>query len=515
MQFSVIHPTARVTPNFDNPWWKAADSAISGADNPRDLEYVLVVHHSRAQDFWEHLQGWLACEVGRFQIVINRDRDCLVDQCNAGMLAAQGEIQCWNQDDMRYPPHWDIEVSKLIPDTSELICIQARTDGGRRDLLTLPAICTDALAQKIGMLSPDYDGMFSDDEWSIKAWKFGRVLQSPMYFEHKHFTRETAVKDSIYALENREEAYKIGWEVFQKREALGFPRVPYPGETPENAPQFAAPQYPLLAMCIPGNEFSGAWFDAFMALGGELRDQGYLVKRFRSYYSNVYNTRIDLATKVLEDAKISGDRPKYVLWIDSDNVVMPQHLAGLLKFLSHYPQVDAVAGWCWIKKDHGWTTSVGDFWTEDGVHLCAFNADALFAGETDEQKFAPKKIEHTGFPLFLMRFEALEKLGPYAFRPLTKADLPAYFDGDLPDQEVADHWFCGEDTSWCLQAKKAGLTIVVDPGCPVGHLKLQLQAPITKQFTDATPVVEQERSEAINGKAVDGPPELDRVMSMI
>ena len=266
MKFSVIHPTARVTPDFDNPWWKAADSAISGADNPRDLEYILVVHHSRAQDFWEHLQGWLACEVGRFQIVINWDRDCLVDQCNAGMLAAQGEIQCWNQDDMRYPPHWDAEVSKLIPDTSKLVCIQSLANGARKDLLTLPTICTAVLVRKIGALSPDYDGMFSDDEWSIKARALGVVVQSTLYFEHLHPADGKGKVDSVHAMENRDEAYRIGSDTFNRRRALGFPRVPLPGETVSEP----AESLPLIAVCVPGYDFTFPWLEHFFALGSAL-----------------------------------------------------------------------------------------------------------------------------------------------------------------------------------------------------------------------------------------------------
>jgi hypothetical protein len=509
------------------------------------VEYIVAVHHSRLRAFWasfsqesypdapcimsESFEPGLP-ECGRFQVVTNYGRDCLVDQCNAAQLASTGEIIVGNQDDMRFPEHWDTEILKLLPDTSIPMCVQAHTDGGRRDLLTIPTIATRVLVEQIGMLSTDYESMFSDDEWSIKAWKMGGVIPSKLYFQHLHPTNGTAKIDSIYEIENRPEAYNAGWETFQRRKALGFPRVPFPGENPATVPVPVQAEYPILAMCIPGDNFSGAWLDSFLAMGMELREAGYVVKRFRAYQSNVYQTRINLTERVIEDAKISGEAPKYVLWIDHDNTAAPGQLAGLLKFLEAYPQVDAVAGWCWIKKQVGWTTSVGDFWAEDGVHLTAFNLDGLLAGQTPLEKFAPKEIEHTGFPFFLMRYDALERLGPYAFRPLTKADLPAYFDGMAlpscpncdkhpnahPDsacgichglgvverKPVADHWFCGEDSAWCLQAKKAGMTIVVDPGCKVGHLKLQLQEPITAKFTDETPVAEIERSSAINGAPV-------------
>lgn len=543
MKFSIIHPTARVTPDFAHPWWLAEIAAYNHCDSPRDVEYVIVVHHSRVLNFWAgkldvplppgiHSNGW-----GRFVVVTNFGRDCLVDQCNAAQLASRGEIIVGNQDDMRFPEHWDTEIAKLIPDTSLPLCVQAHTDGGRKDLLTIPTIATRVLVEQIGMLSTDYESMFSDDEWSIKAWKMGGVIPSRLYFQHLHPTNGTAKIDSVYELENRPEAYNAGWETFQRRKDLGFPRIPFPGETPATLPAIAQAEYPTLAMCIPGDNFSGAWLDAFLAMGMELKEAGYIVKRFRGYQSNVYQTRISLAERVIEDAKISGEAPKYVLWIDHDNTAAPGQLTALLKFLEAYPQVDAVAGWCWIKKQVGWTTSVGDFWPEDGVHLMAFNLDALLSGETPAEKFAPKEIEHTGYPFVVMRYAALEALGPNAFRPLTKADLPLYFDcpechgatrrfeadglpeiaveleiraceacgghgSIMPKGRVVDHWFNGEDSAWCLQAKKAGMTIVVDPGCKVGHLKLQMQEPITAKFTDETPVAEIERSSAINGAPV-------------
>ena len=517
MKFSIIHPTARVTEEFESPWWKAAYSAYAACDRRGDVEYVIVVHQSRWGAFTASLANYAPPPAfGGFHIVINYDRDCLVDQCNAGQLAASGEIIVGNQDDMRFPEHWDTEILKLLPDTSIPMCVQARTDGSRKDLLTIPTIATRVLVEQIGLIPTDYESMFSDDEWSIKAHKFAGIVPSTLYFQHLHPVNGTAESDAVYELENRKEAYRVGLEAFERRKALGFPRVPYPGENPATVPVMAPAAFPTLALCIPGEQFSGQWLDAFLAMGSELKDLGYLVKRFRGFTSNVYQTRISLSERVIEDARITGENPKYVLWIDDDNLPAPGKLTGLVKFLDHYPEVSAVAGWCYIRKGHQWTTSAGIFWPDDGVHLCSFNLDAMFEGETPAEQFAPKKIEHTGFPFLLMRYEALEKLGPHAFRPLTKADLSAYFSGgwcDVPATEVVEHWFCGEDSAWCLQAKKAGLTIVVDPGCEVAHLKLQIQQPITTHITPETPRLAVERSVRFNGNPVLAPKDYQGVLA--
>ena len=51
MKFSIIHPTARVTPDFANPWWKAALSVAEGCDDLGQVEYIIVVHRSRYAEF--------------------------------------------------------------------------------------------------------------------------------------------------------------------------------------------------------------------------------------------------------------------------------------------------------------------------------------------------------------------------------------------------------------------------------------------------------------------------------
>src|SRR5277367_2725056 len=98
MKFSIIHPTARVTPDFISPWWTAQRAAFAGCDNPRDVEYILVVHESRRSAYQTEGAYWWG-EWGRITLVTNYGRDCLVDQCNAGQLAASGEIILGNQDD--------------------------------------------------------------------------------------------------------------------------------------------------------------------------------------------------------------------------------------------------------------------------------------------------------------------------------------------------------------------------------------------------------------------------------
>ena len=503
MKFSVIHPTARVHAEDQFPWWGAESSAQSGCDNPQDVEYILVVHESRVREFRKNRVDWEG-DFGRVSVVINHGRDCLVDQCNAGLLAAQGEIHIWNQDDMRYPEHWDTEILKLIPDTSQKICIQARTDGRRLDLLTLPTITTRALAHEIGALSADYTSMFSDDEFSAKARALGTVIPSKLYFQHLHPANGTAELDPVYASENSKEAYTVGREAFNRRRALGFPRVPIGNES-QVAIQ-PAEAFRSIAFMLPGETFRFEWLSSLLELGIAVGNAGWGIQRFLGYSTSCYSTRINLTHDLLESKE---QKPEYVFWLDDDNLVKPDQFLRLLQFLETHPEADGVTGWCWIRQKERWGTSVGKFWGDDGVHLCPMELPELFADNG-----SVKPIEHTGFPCFLMRYSVLEKLGENVFMPITKRDLATFVPGktlsnwhSLKDSQVAaivPHWFAGEDVAFCLRAREKGMQLYVDPMCKAAHLKTISQEPDVQLYGDTPEALKQWRAQ-VNGPAVKAP----------
>jgi hypothetical protein len=476
MKFSIIHPTARVE---DSGWWRAYDSVLSGCDCLEDVEYIVVVHESRAQQFIQHDYPTFA----RFTIVVNRGRDCLVDQCNAGLLAASGEILCGNQDDMRYPEHWDTEIRKLLPDTSVLACVKAKTDGQRHGLLTIPTICTKRLSDALGMISPEYLSVFSDDEWSGKARMMGAVIPAPyLYFQHFHPDNGTAELDDVYSLENSEQAYELGRQVFERRKALGFPRVPFPGE--ENVQS--------IAFMLPGESFRFEWLASLLELGVAVGNAGWSVQRFLGYTTSCYSTRINLTTDLLEKSQVA--RPKYVFWLDDDNLIRPDQFMRLLHFLETNPQADGIVGWCWIRQKDRWGISCGRFWADDGVHLAPMELHELKSTPD------PKPIEYSGFPAVLMRYEVLEFLGADVFRPYVARDAGRFFTSEQI-KRIPQAWFAGEDTSFFLRAREKGMTFFVDPECEVGHLKAHAQQPDIQLYADS-PAALKEWREKVNGKAV-------------
>jgi hypothetical protein len=456
VKFSIIHPTARVTPAFEHVWWKAAIAAVEHCDNPAECEYILVVHETRVIDFYRYLKEYWPLKWGRFTVVTNHGRDCLVDQCNAAGLAAQGEIIVGNQDDMRFPEHWDSEILKLIPDTSKMVCVKAKTDGAPRpDLLTIPTIATKVLCDAIGPLSPEYDGMYSDNDWSASVFASeARVIHSfYLYFQHLHPANANGKADAVHLMENREEAYRIGKEVFERRKAAGFPRVELPGYERKDIAQTTRR---IIAICTPGEKHSWEWEKEYMRLVFGLAFKRWVVRSNWGYSTNVYQTRAGLTRDVLKDAETTGAAPDLVLWIDDDNTPSLEAVEMLIDTLEAHREFDGAAGWCWIKFRDAegkivFMPSVGNF-KPGTMYLLSTKLDDLYADEA-----APKSIEWSGFPTLLMRFDALKQLGPLSFAP-------------LPCKEN-ENGFTGEDVSFFCKARSAGLKFCVDPRAKVDHVK--------------------------------------------
>ncbi len=147
-----------------------------------------------------------------------------------------------------------------------------------------------------------------------------------------------------------------------------------------------------------------------------------------------------------------AERPELVLWMDHDNPLEPAQFNQLLADLDAHPEVDGVAGWCWIyDSEHkkGFAPSCG-LWAPDHMRWKPF--DSSFARETELKAF-----ECGGFPCFLMRTSAFDKAGDRPFLPIRD-----------PRLELG---LLGEDFCFFQVAEQGGGKWLVDPKVRVPHLK--------------------------------------------
>ncbi len=470
---SILHPTARVKPggSFPRGWRGACEQFFATCAHPENVEYVLIVHESRFADLLDHMgDNPASCDLvdnglpavpyvlpaprwGSVRLVINRGRDCVVDQINAGAEACSGQLLIGIMDDLEAPEGWDVSLARLLPAGVHNGLAGYDFDGEHViDLTGEPtehivySAFTRARYDKQGyVLHPDFESMYADNYFSHCAHKDGVVINGRgLGFKHNHPTNGRTEMDEVYAQQNRHAAYQQG--------AATFARLAFGTR--------------IVAHLLPGESFryevsgSHAQLQQFLS-----EDNRFMAVQLRAHCTNVYITRIQLAEQTLGLTPF----PDLVLWQDDDNPVYPAHLEMLLADLDRDPALDIVVGCCWCDNDgqlgsdgqpKAWMISAGR--QRENLDCLRFTqADLARLAETGQHLITSEDLAPdafwSGFPVVLMRGSALRKLGWEAFRPML-----------IPEVKYG---FTSEDTSFFLNAHRAGLKCALDTRVFVEHKK--------------------------------------------
>lgn len=233
-----------------------------------------------------------------------------------------------------------------------------------------------------------------------------------------------------------------------------------------------------IAICVPGRECSMTFMKAMIRLCFDLANNGIAFHLFQEYSSMVNFARCRvLGANVLNgpnqkpwDGQIDYD---WQLWIDSDIVFDSDCFWKLcdLAFPEEAlnPETNEIDETKIKKIASGW------YCTEDG-HSAAVShwleeADfrkngGMMKNETVETLAARKKpftVDYVGFGWVMIRKGVFESL-PY---PWFAPKLQIFENGEVQDM-------CGEDVSFCLDAKKNGFEVWCDPRIRVGHEKMRV-----------------------------------------
>lgn len=215
---SVCHPTrarAQQAAATRKRW-------LDAAANPEAIEYIFGFSEDDEESVgllsrFRHATS----EAGNLE----RPGGTAVQNYNAATNAATGRIIITAQDDVYPPLHWDKQiVEALAPhvNANKPAILQIK-DGYRNDALMVTFCVTRPTFKRLGygkqnILSPDYPGIFSDTEFSLRAEKSGLLVPSEIVFKHEHpFWNPAVPSDATYQMENSSEAYKLGEEIFRRR----------------------------------------------------------------------------------------------------------------------------------------------------------------------------------------------------------------------------------------------------------------------------------------------------------
>ena len=254
-----------------------------------------------------------------------------------------------------------------------------------------------------------------------------------------------------------------------------------------------------IVFCLPGRGVSYNFLKSFVSLSFDLVQSGAAIQISQDYSSMVNFARCKcLGANVLRgpnqlpwDGKLNYD---YQLWIDSDIVFNTEKFYQLI--LNAIPaeaiskeevkqtvknekgedveqtgfklnidpekEREIVAGW--YCTEDGKTTSVAhwldedDFRTNGGV----MNHETI---DSISKRKKPFTVDYTGFGWLLIKKGVFESEGlPY---PWFAPKMQIFESGEVQDM-------CGEDVSFCLDAKEAGFDIWCDPRIRVGHEKTRI-----------------------------------------
>lgn len=443
--FSLCHPTLRLP----DGWRESCQKWFDLADDPDACEYILCTEEPFAID--PSTVSWK-----RFKQVSNEGRRTAASAWNTAGFASTGQFLITVADDFTPCPHWDTEIRKFVPNMDKP-CVLAPHMSSQDGFLYF-SLLTRAAYERYGgwFFYPEYWGMYADNDFTAWAEREGIIIAMPFEFPHLHPTLGTAEWDQTYLWQQDPAAYERGKKILEWRVANNFAiraeevkrclvdpgRVKYAESHSKK---------PAIAICLPGEWFSKEWLANWNSLFVWMLINGYDPAPLCGYASSAFVTRSSFVHEFL-NAPIAFD---YVLWIDDDNIVLPEDLARLLKDFEEHPEADMVAGWCWIQSARGQktvTTSCGRLTSNYAIEPFTI-AEIRQAAKRNELMPAG----YTGFPVVLMRHSLLKRVGEHPFVPIIRPEM---------------RWgMSGEDVAFCARAIEAGCKLYVDPRVKVAHLK--------------------------------------------
>jgi hypothetical protein len=228
-----------------------------------------------------------------------------------------------------------------------------------------------------------------------------------------------------------------------------------------NAPKKKAPEWDIdaikarmkgktIVFCLPGRGCSYIFLKNFVQLCFDMVQNGMSIQISQDYSSMVNFARCKcLGANVLRgpeqipwDGKLKYD---YQLWIDSDIVFDTNKFWQLCDMAVPADSVNE-DGSVNEEKLEERAIAAGWYATEDG-----------------SKRKKPFTVDYTGFGWLLIKNGVFEKLEYPWFAP----KMQVFESGNVQDM-------CGEDVSFCLDAKEDGYEIWCDPRIRVGHEKTRI-----------------------------------------
>ena len=195
------------------------DFWLNFATNPCQVEHIFAVDEDDK----------VSVDMSRqFISVISQKKSC-VSAWNLAAKRATGDLIVQLSDDWMPCQGWDEILLREVAgrDLKKEQLVIAINDGHRRDDLLCMAICSRArLEAQEGLFFGGYESVFSDNEFSLRAFKDGVVIDARdrISFQHIHPAFGKAPMDATYKHNNTRERYAAGLALFKERNPDAHPK---------------------------------------------------------------------------------------------------------------------------------------------------------------------------------------------------------------------------------------------------------------------------------------------------
>lgn len=210
-----------------------------------------------------------------------------------------------------------------------------------------------------------------------------------------------------------------------------------------------------IIFCIPGNSFSRNFLLAWTELIATMQRYGHQILLSTNYDANIYYARlkclgVDVQRGVNQkpfNGEIDYD---FLMWIDSDIVFKPEDIIKLINY-----NLDIVSG-CYIMRDNASYPIVEEL---DYDYFLKHSSFKFITKETLKEKQNLFEAAYVGFGFLCIKKGVFEAMKYPFFEPVKM----------IINDNIQD--YASEDVSWCINIRKLGYKILVDPTIIVGHEK--------------------------------------------
>jgi len=333
---SIVHTTCR-----QGKWEEACRAWYENADNPDQIEYVLVPEPGR---FESPLNLQIPFE--QQVIAFNKGRACPVDGWNQAAKLAHGKVLVLGADDLFPALHWDTQLLETLGSKidGEAVVWVGTADPNDSAMITHPII-TKKYHDRYGFFWwPEYENWCAEVELTEVAVRDGVVLDARQVIRFDHKAPGLVGKPKDADNQKIERWYPQARKLLDRRRAEGFPRfnpnevlgqIRRIGETGTNEPKLS-----ILICSIPRRS------EMLKRLIESLRGQTLVLPNPADveilYLVDDHQMSIGLKRNKL----IEAARGKYTCFVDDDDRVWADYIAQIFDAMEDDPDCIGMSGIC-------------------------------------------------------------------------------------------------------------------------------------------------------------------------